>query len=66
MLYGFVIIGRSPTRSIPVDYDPLPGCGCAIPLTLLWYLGMMNAINFIDGLDGLLSGLTAISAASLS
>jgi UDP-GlcNAc:undecaprenyl-phosphate GlcNAc-1-phosphate transferase len=31
------------------------------PLTLLWYVGMMNAINFIDGLDGLLSGFTAIS-----
>jgi UDP-GlcNAc:undecaprenyl-phosphate/decaprenyl-phosphate GlcNAc-1-phosphate transferase len=31
----------------------------------VWYLGMMNAINFIDGLDGLLSGLTVISAASL-
>ncbi len=27
---------------------------------------MMNAINFIDGLDGLLSGLTAISGASLA
>jgi UDP-GlcNAc:undecaprenyl-phosphate GlcNAc-1-phosphate transferase len=36
-----------------------------IALTLVWYLGMMNAINFIDGLDGLLSGLTVISAASL-
>ena len=31
------------------------------PLTLLWYLGMMNAINFLDGLDGLLAGVTAIS-----
>jgi UDP-GlcNAc:undecaprenyl-phosphate GlcNAc-1-phosphate transferase len=31
------------------------------PLTLLWYLGMMNAINFLDGLDGLLSGVTAIT-----
>jgi UDP-GlcNAc:undecaprenyl-phosphate/decaprenyl-phosphate GlcNAc-1-phosphate transferase len=36
-----------------------------IVLTLVWYLGMMNAINFIDGLDGLLSGLTVISAGSL-
>ncbi|HEY0396493.1 MAG TPA: MraY family glycosyltransferase [Candidatus Elarobacter sp.] len=37
----------------------------AVLLTLVWYLGMMNAINFIDGLDGLLSGLTVISAVSL-
>ncbi len=33
-----------------------------VPFTLLWYVGMMNAINFIDGLDGLLSGVTAISS----
>ena len=37
----------------------------SVPLTLLWYLGMMNAINFLDGLDGLLSGVTAISGAFL-
>ena len=36
-----------------------------IPLTLIWYLGMMNAINFVDGLDGLLAGLTAISGTFL-
>jgi UDP-GlcNAc:undecaprenyl-phosphate GlcNAc-1-phosphate transferase len=35
-------------------------------LSLIWYVGMMNAINFIDGLDGLLAGLTAISGASLA
>ena len=35
-------------------------------LSLIWYVGMMNAINFIDGLDGLLSGLTAISGLSLA
>ena len=35
------------------------------PLTLVWYLGMMNAINFLDGLDGLLSGVTAISGVFL-
>jgi len=33
----------------------------SIVLTMVWYVGMMNAINFIDGLDGLLSGVTAIA-----
>jgi len=37
----------------------------AIPLTLLWVVGMTNAINLIDGLDGLATGVTAISAATL-
>jgi UDP-GlcNAc:undecaprenyl-phosphate/decaprenyl-phosphate GlcNAc-1-phosphate transferase len=36
-----------------------------IPLTVVWYLGMMNAINFVDGLDGLLAGLTAIAGTFL-
>ena len=37
----------------------------SVVLTMVWYVGMMNAINFIDGLDGLLSGLTAISSVSM-
>lgn len=37
----------------------------AIPLTLLWLVGMTNAVNLIDGLDGLASGVTLIAAATL-
>jgi len=37
----------------------------AIPLTLLWLVGMTNSVNLIDGLDGLASGVTAISAGTL-
>jgi UDP-GlcNAc:undecaprenyl-phosphate GlcNAc-1-phosphate transferase len=36
-----------------------------IPLTMLWLVGMTNAINLIDGLDGLAAGVTAISAGTL-
>jgi UDP-GlcNAc:undecaprenyl-phosphate GlcNAc-1-phosphate transferase len=37
----------------------------AVPLTVLWLVGMTNAINLIDGLDGLAAGVIAISAATL-
>jgi len=37
----------------------------AVPLTLLWLVGITNAINLIDGLDGLATGVTAISALTL-
>ncbi|OGB87378.1 hypothetical protein A3H38_05160 [candidate division WOR-1 bacterium RIFCSPLOWO2_02_FULL_46_20] len=37
----------------------------SIPLTLLWIVGMTNAINLIDGLDGLAAGVTAISSITL-
>lgn len=36
-----------------------------IPITLLWVVGLTNAINLIDGLDGLATGVTAISAMTL-
>ena len=63
MLYGFRIefITNPFHHGAPIYFHP----AVAIVITLLWYLGMMNAINFIDGLDGLLSGLTAISGVSI-
>ncbi len=33
-------------------------------LTVLWVVGMANAINLIDGLDGLAAGIVAIAAAT--
>lgn len=35
------------------------------PLTVLWIVGLTNAINFIDGLDGLACGVSLISSISL-
>ena len=34
-------------------------------LTLLWLMGMMNTVNFMDGLDGLAVGVAAIASAVL-
>ncbi len=33
----------------------------AVPLTIIWLVGMMNALNIIDIMDGLAAGLTAIA-----
>lgn len=51
----------------------LPGLGCfslgwgSAPFTLLWLVGITNAVNLIDGLDGLATGVTmsAVGVASL-
>ena len=37
----------------------------SIPITLIWIVGLTNAINLIDGLDGLACGVSAICATSL-
>ena len=63
MLYGFTIsYVNDPFHHGAVLYFPT---WLSWVITMIWYVGMMNAINFIDGLDGLLSGLTAICGMSL-
>jgi len=39
--------------------------GWGVPLTLLWIVGMTNAVNFIDGLDGLAVGVSSIGTFAL-
>lgn len=38
----------------------------AIPLSMLWIMGVTNAFNIVDGLDGLSAGLALVSVASLA
>jgi UDP-GlcNAc:undecaprenyl-phosphate GlcNAc-1-phosphate transferase len=54
---------------VQLVYFWFPGLGVlslsadlALPLTLLWVLAMVNAVNLIDGLDGLAAGVVAIAA----
>lgn len=57
-----------------VDLSGLPFVGesiytealYSIPLTLLWIVGVINAVNLIDGVDGLAAGVVAIGFASLA
>lgn len=37
----------------------------SIPISVLWIVGITNAVNLIDGLDGLANGVSAISAATV-
>ena len=37
----------------------------SVPVTVLWIVGITNAVNLIDGLDGLANGVSAISAATV-
>ncbi len=56
---------------VQLFYFWLPGLGVlalgqdlAVPLTVIWVLAMINAVNLIDGLDGLAAGVVAIAAAA--
>jgi len=37
----------------------------AIPITLIWIVGITNAVNWIDGLDGLACGISIIACISM-
>jgi UDP-GlcNAc:undecaprenyl-phosphate GlcNAc-1-phosphate transferase len=37
----------------------------SLPITVIWLVGMANAINWIDGLDGLAAGVAGISSVVL-
>ena len=36
------------------------------PFTILWIVGVTNAVNFIDGLDGLAAGICAIACGTIA
>lgn len=42
-----------------IDFIGMP---LSLPITIIWLVGMANAINWIDGLDGLASGVCGIAA----
>ncbi|KJS81353.1 MAG: UDP-phosphate N-acetylglucosaminyl 1-phosphate transferase [Peptococcaceae bacterium BICA1-8] len=59
--------------NIDVDYITHPFANgvvslgyLSIPVTVLWVVGITNAVNLIDGLDGLAAGLSAIAAITLA
>jgi UDP-GlcNAc:undecaprenyl-phosphate GlcNAc-1-phosphate transferase len=53
---------------VRIDFLSIPFDGLidtswfSLPLTVVWLVGMANAINWIDGLDGLAAGVCGISA----
>lgn len=57
---------------IQIEFITLPFGGelefgfLSIPVTILWIIGITNAINLIDGLDGLAAGVSTIALITLS
>lgn len=51
--------------SILVEGGILPLGAMSIPITVIWIVGVTNAVNLIDGLDGLAVGVSSIATFSL-
>lgn len=68
-MYGGVEVTyiTNPLSLITDKVEPTISLGMwSYPLTLIWIVGITNAINLIDGLDGLAAGVSTISALTLT
>ncbi|MDT8858809.1 undecaprenyl/decaprenyl-phosphate alpha-N-acetylglucosaminyl 1-phosphate transferase [Alkalihalobacillus sp. MEB130] len=64
---GVVIYGGVQVQFINLPFEGQWHLGWfSIPLTLLWIIGVTNAINLIDGLDGLAAGVSSIVLVTIS
>ena len=61
-----IVAGLHLNDTVHLFEQTIPLGGLAIPLSILWIVGVSNAFNLIDGLDGLSAGLGLIAAASLA
>jgi UDP-GlcNAc:undecaprenyl-phosphate GlcNAc-1-phosphate transferase len=73
LLFQLVLAGLAVALGVGVDHVSNPfgagqipfGTPFAIAFTVVWIVGMLNSLNFIDGLDGLSTGIALIAALTL-
>lgn len=64
---GSVVLGGIQLQTINIPFGGEIEFGIfSIPLTILWIVGITNAINLIDGLDGLAAGVSSIALITIS
>ena len=64
---GIVIYGGLDIEFIKLPFGGVLDFGYLnIPLTIIWIVGITNAINLIDGLDGLAAGVSTIALITIA
>ncbi|MBD1823271.1 undecaprenyl/decaprenyl-phosphate alpha-N-acetylglucosaminyl 1-phosphate transferase [Cyanobacteria bacterium FACHB-DQ100] len=69
LILQVVVAGLAWESGVQIDFLTNPIAGlvslpewASLPITVIWLVGMANAINWIDGLDGLAAGVSGIAA----
>jgi len=65
VLIFFGVEISSITNPLAGGYDYWNVGWMTVPLTILWVIGITNALNLIDGLDGLAAGVALISSVTI-
>jgi UDP-GlcNAc:undecaprenyl-phosphate/decaprenyl-phosphate GlcNAc-1-phosphate transferase len=72
LLMQFAAAGLAWQMGVRIDFLTIPFTDdvfsvgwLSLPFTLIWLVGMANAINWIDGLDGLAAGVSGIASTVL-
>lgn len=72
LLLQVVVAALIALGGMRVDAVALPALGqvdlglAAVPITVLWIVGMVNSVNLIDGRDGLAGGIAAFAALGMA
>lgn len=69
LVVQLVVAALAWSAGVQIDFLTIPSMGLiqlsdwlSLPITVIWLVGMANAINWIDGLDGLAAGVCGIAA----
>lgn len=69
LILQVVVASMAWQAGVQIDFVGIPMLGLvqfpdviSLPITVIWLVGMANAINWIDGLDGLAAGVSGIAA----
>ena len=68
LIMQFTVAAGCWVMGVRIDFLSVPFNGLlhlgwfSLPITVIWLVGMANAINWIDGVDGLAAGVSGIAA----
>jgi UDP-GlcNAc:undecaprenyl-phosphate GlcNAc-1-phosphate transferase len=69
LIVQLIVAALAWSAGVQIDFLTIPFVGLvqlsdwlSLPITVIWLVGMANAINWIDGLDGLAAGVCGIAA----
>lgn len=63
---AFQVVGAAALLAGGLVFVPAWPVWVSLPLTLLWVIGITNAVNLLDNMDGLAAGVAAIAALALA